>query len=51
LLESLLYETRPYDPLMLAGISIVLLAVAALAILLPARRAARTDPMAALRSE
>ena len=51
LLQSLLYEARPRDPLMLAGISLVLLVVAALAILLPACRAARTDPMAALRSE
>ena len=51
ILQSLLYKARPGDPLMLAGISMVLLAVASLAIVLPARRAARTDPMTALRSE
>ena len=50
-LESLLYEARPRDPIMLAGISLTLLLVAAPAILVPARRAARTDPMTALRSE
>jgi putative ABC transport system permease protein len=50
-LQSVLYRARPTDPVMLGCISVVLLAVAALGIVLPARRAARTDPMAALRSE
>jgi len=49
--HSLLYETRAADPLAVAA-SIALLASAALiATLLPARRAAQTDPMAVLRNE
>ncbi|HTW46402.1 MAG TPA: FtsX-like permease family protein, partial [Acidobacteriaceae bacterium] len=49
--HSLLYETSAADPAAIAG-SIALLLVAALcAALLPARRAAQTDPMAVLRNE
>lgn len=51
LLRSLLFEVRPADPLTLAGVSALLLLVALLASLLPARRAARTDPVEALRSD
>jgi putative ABC transport system permease protein len=51
LLSSLLYEVRPMDGLTLAYVSIVLTAVALLASYLPARRAARIDPMVALRYE
>ncbi len=50
-LSSLLYEIRPTDPRLLAAVSILLLAVAALAIAIPARRAASVDPMIALRDE
>ena len=50
-LGSLLYEVKPRDPLTLIGASLVLLAVAAAAIAMPARRAARTDPIEALREE
>ena len=46
---SLLYETSPTDPITIAGISLLLLVVAAVACAIPARRAARLDPMAALR--
>ncbi len=49
LIGSLLYETSPTDPVTVAGISLLLLAVAAVACAIPARRAARLDPMAALR--
>jgi putative ABC transport system permease protein len=42
---------KPYDPATLAGTVMVLLATGVLACWIPARRAARVDPMAALRCE
>jgi ABC-type antimicrobial peptide transport system permease subunit len=48
---SLLYELKPNDPLTIALATLLLAAVAALAGYLPARRAARVDPMVALRDE
>ncbi|HUR59863.1 MAG TPA: ABC transporter permease [Opitutaceae bacterium] len=51
LITSLLYEVSPVDPLTYAGVAGVLLIVASVAALLPARRAARIDPMVALRAE
>jgi putative ABC transport system permease protein len=50
-LSGMLYSLRPYDPLTLAAVCAALLTAAALATALPARRAARTDPIAALRQE
>ena len=50
-LQALLYGVSPADPVTLAGVPVVLLAVAALASLVPARRAARVDPVEALRSD
>ena len=50
-LSTLLYEVRPNDPTSFAAVAVVLFFVGVAASYLPARRAARIDPMAALRSE
>ena len=50
-LRSLLYGVEPLDPTTFVGVSAVLLVVAVVAILAPARRAARVDPMRALRGD
>jgi predicted lysophospholipase L1 biosynthesis ABC-type transport system permease subunit len=51
LVESLLFGVEPLDPRTYAVATLVLVATAALAAYLPARRVARVDPMAALRAE
>ncbi len=51
ILSHLLYGVRSWDPLTFAAASIILIAVAALAGCIPARRAAQVDPMVALRYE
>jgi putative ABC transport system permease protein len=50
-LRNLLFEVAPTDPATFVCVTLLLSAVALLACYLPARRAARIDPMAALRCE
>jgi predicted permease len=50
-LSSFLYETSPLDPLIYVAVALLLVVVTTVASLLPAYRAARVDPMAALRYE
>jgi putative ABC transport system permease protein len=49
--QSMLFETKPLDPVVLSSVIATLLAVATLACLAPAWRASRLDPMQALRTE
>jgi predicted lysophospholipase L1 biosynthesis ABC-type transport system permease subunit len=50
-MRAMLFEVRPIDPATYVVVAVTLLAVAALASYLPARRIAAIDPVNALRSE
>jgi putative ABC transport system permease protein len=50
-MATLLFRTEPYDLVTFAAVPAVLAGVALLACYLPARRAARVEPVVALRSE
>jgi len=50
-IRGLLFGVQPTDPLTIAGVTVALLVVGALACLIPARRAIGTDAVAALRFE
>jgi predicted permease len=51
LMASLLFEVEPRDPMTYASVTALLLAIAALACYVPARRVLRVDPVIALRTE
>lgn len=51
LIASMLYQTEPLDPAVFATVTLILLAIATLACLVPAWRASRLNPMQALRTE
>jgi len=50
-IQSMLFGLSPTDPLTYGSVALILIVVALLASLLPARRAAQVEPMMALRSE
>jgi len=51
LLQTLLFEISPTDPITFGAVGLVLVSAAVISCLIPARRAAKTDPLAALRFE
>jgi putative ABC transport system permease protein len=51
LIATMLFGVAPTDPLTFSAVSVILLGIAVLASWLPARRATRIDPIAALRSD
>ena len=51
LIQTLLFDVQPLDPLIYGGVAVVFTLVATLACLVPSVRASRIDPLAALRAD
>ena len=51
LIQTLLFNVAPLDPLVYVGVSVVFTLIASLACLVPSMRASRIDPLVALRAE
>jgi ABC-type antimicrobial peptide transport system permease subunit len=50
-IRSVLYGVSPFDPVAIGGMTVLLIAVAVLAALIPARAALRVDPAVTLRQD
>jgi ABC-type antimicrobial peptide transport system permease subunit len=50
-LSTFLFGVKPWDPAVFVSASLILTAIALLAVWLPAARASKVDPMQALRAE
>jgi len=50
-MEKMLFDTKPFDPLTIVAVSVILAGTALLASYLPAHRAAKVDPLVTLRVE
>ena len=50
-LETMLFGLTPLDPLTFIAVSLIFAAIAAFAVIVPARRAANVDPLIALRCQ
>src|SRR5262249_29737946 len=51
LIQTLLFDVTPLDPLIYAGVTVLFTIVASLACLVPSLRASRIDPLIALRAD
>jgi putative ABC transport system permease protein len=51
LMETLLFRTKAYDPFVFVGVAVLLAVIGLLSALLPALRAAKADPVTALKAE
>ncbi len=51
LIQTLLFNVTPFEPLVYAGVAVLFAAVSALACLMPSLRASRIDPLVALRAD
>jgi ABC-type lipoprotein release transport system permease subunit len=50
-IQTLLFDVRPLEPMIYGGVAVTFALVAALACLLPSLRASRIDPLIALRAD